>query len=409
MTTFFYTALDPAGKRKTGFIEAADQKAAIAMISAEGRFVVEIREEQEAGAKAAKSAAVSLDKKRGKASKADIALFTRRMADLSDAGLPLDRVLGVLVEQSEVGALSEAAAAALEDVRGGMQVSDSLAKFPKMFPPVYTMTLAAGEASGQFPQSATKLAELLEKDVYRRSMVVSAMIYPAVLTGTAVIVVIFLLTFVVPRLAGVFADMGDALPAPTKILLGVTGFITNNWALLLGGIVAAVVFYRVWITTRAGIVARDALAMRLPLFGPIVQKMVISRYARVLGTLVFGGVPILEALKLAGLAAGNTVFQESGRVVEDEVREGASIAVAMKDTGVFPPVLTNMVAIGEETGDLPKMLNRVSDSLDFEVEIGLKRLTASLEPVIILFMGAFVAFVVLSVALPIFNAQDTVR
>jgi type II secretory pathway component PulF len=253
------------------------------------------------------------------------------------------------------------------------------------------------------------MADLLENEVARRSQVTSALVYPAVLSTFSILVVIFLLTFVIPRLSGVFQGMGDNLPVVTKILLGTTAFLTTNGVALLIGLVILVLVIRGWFATPAGALARDRALMAIPLVGPLIKKAVVSRYARVLGTLVNGGVNILEALDLAGRAAGNRVFSVTSVQVLQDVKEGIPIAQAMKDTGAFPPVLTHMVAIGEETGDLPRMLGRVSNSLDFEVEQGLRRLTSALEPVIVLFMGAFVAFVLLSVMLPIFQAQELVK
>ncbi len=401
MGTFAYTALEPSGKRKTGFLDAANVEVAKAQILAEGRFVLEIKEHRVAVKRA--------NSKGGKPNRAELALFTRRMADLADAGLPLDRVLQVVSEQSESAVLTDIAEQALDDVRSGLPVSEALGKHPKYFPTVFIQTLRAGEASGQFPQVASRLADFQEKEVARRSLVVSAMVYPIILATVAVGVVIFLLTFVVPRLSGIFADLGSDLPVTTQILLATTGFLTNNWALVIGGIVAFVVAFRAWVMTDAGARTKDQFLLKAPVIGPVIQKATVSRFARVLGTLVYGGVPILEALSLAGQAAGNRVFLEKSRMVEEEVKEGRSIADSMRDAGAFPPVLTHMVAIGEETGDLPKMLGRVSDSLDFEVDNGTKRLTALVEPLIVLFMGAFVGFVVLSVALPIFAAQDLAK
>lgn len=402
MTTFAYIALDPAGRKRTGFVEAPDQDQAIAKITSEGRFVVEIRPD---------ITRVHHDglAKRGKVSKADVALFTRRMADLSAAGLPLDRVLQVVAEQSESAKLTEIAEEALEDVRGGTSVSQALAKHPRVFNDVYTQTLRAGEASGQFPEVAARLADFQEKEVARRSQITSAMIYPGVLTLTAVFVVVFLLTFVVPRLSGVFKDLGNDLPITTQILLTSTDFLTKNALLVVGSIVAAIVLFRVWVATEAGATARDRAYMSVPIVGGVITKAIVSRFARVLGTLVYGGVPILEALQIAGLSAGNRVFLHTSERVANDVRDGRPIADAMRDAGAFPPVLVHMVAIGEETGDLPKMLSRVSDSLDFEVDNGMRRLTALVEPVIVLGMGVFVGFVVLSVLLPIFQAQNAVK
>jgi type IV pilus assembly protein PilC len=401
LTTFSYIALDPSGKKKTGIIEAKDKDQAIAKVTSEGRFVVEITEKKIVGA--------SDTRKKGKISKSEVALFTRRLADLSGAGLPLDRAIQVVAEQSESGTLAEIAAETLEDVRAGSSVSQALGKHPKVFNEVYSQTLRAGEASGQFSQVATRLADFLELEVARRSQVVSALIYPGVLALTAVFVVVFLLTFVVPRLKDVFTALGDNLPMTTKILLGVTGFLTEQWVVVVGLIVGAIVLYKVWSASESGALAKDRMILHMPVVGPVIQKAVVSRFSRVLGTLVFGGVPILDALSIAGMSAGNRVFRDSSFKVAEEVKEGRGIADAMRDSEAFPPVITHMVAIGEETGDLPKMLGRVSDSLDFEVDNGMRRLIALVEPIIVLAMGVFVGFVVLSVLLPIFQAQDLVK
>jgi type II secretory pathway component PulF len=403
MTTFAYVAVEPSGRKRTGFVEAPDKETALAKLSAEGTYPLELKEK--------KGAAKEERPSSGRVGRQELALFTRRLADLASAGLPLDRAMQVVGEQSESAFLAYVAGQALEDVRGGLPVSQALAKFPKLFPPVYTQTLAAGEASGQFADVATRLADFQEKEVARRSQIMSALIYPGVLTVFAVFVVLFLLYFVVPRLAGVFTDLQTAgeLPAPTKALLATTDFLTTNWLPILGAVAGAAIAFRLWSATEAGAYWRDSLILRMPLMGKVVTKAVISRYARVLGTLVFGGVPILDALKLSGLASGNKVFEKTSDKVEQDVREGRTIHDAMRDAGAFPPVLTHMVAIGEETGDLPKMLGRVSDSLDFEVDTSLRRLTSLVEPIIVLAMGGFVGFVVLSVLLPIYQAQNLVK
>jgi type IV pilus assembly protein PilC len=405
--TFSYVALEPSGRKRSGVIEASDRDAAIARILADGRYVVEIKEDTGAGsgAKARNAAPV----RKGKVNKGDVALFTRRMADLADAGLPLDRALQVVAEQSESGQLQMIAEEALDDVRAGSSISQALAKHPKVFNEIFTETLRAGEASGQFSEVATRLADFQEREVARRSQVVSALIYPAILASTAVAVVSFLLLFVVPRLKPVFDALGNDLPLTTKMLLGFTTFLTQNALVVLGSIVGSIVLYRVWAASEAGALARDRFLLRAPAIGKVWSKAVMSRYARVLGTLVFGGVPILEALNIAGMSAGNRVFKNVSNQVANDVREGRGLAESMRDSGDFPPVLTHMVAIGEETGNLPKMLGRVADSLDFEVDTGMRRLTAMVEPIIVLAMGVFVGFVVLSVLLPIFQAQDLIK
>lgn len=401
MKTFAYTALDAAGRKKSGFVDAETKQTAIAKVASEGKFIVDIQEAEE---KVATKAVVG-----GKISRSDLALFTRRLADLSAAGLPLDRVLKVISEQSESPLLAHIVESVLENVRGGMPVSEALAQHPKYFPEVYTQTLRAGEASGQFPEVAGRLADFQQMEVTRRSQIASAMVYPIVLTVVAVGVVVFLLTFVVPRLSGVFKDLGGDLPATTRILLATTDFLTSNGLTLLAGIIVTVLALRAWFATPGGALFRDMTVLRAPLLGKIVEKAVVSRYSRVLGMLVYGGVPILESLNLAGLSTGNRVFAQHSEKVREDVREGRSIADSMRDASCFPPVLTHMVAIGEETGDLPKMLSRVSDSLDFEVDNGIRRLMSLFEPAIVIVMGSFVGFVVLSVLLPIYQAQNLVK
>jgi len=408
MTTFAYTALDPAGKKRTGFVDALSKDAAVAAITAEGRFVVDIKE-QAAQKGTSTHGKNDVAKRGGKVSRSDLALFSRRLADLALAGLPLDRVLQVVAEQSESQQLSDVSEQALLEVRGGKPVSEALAMHPKLFPQVFCQTLRAGEASGQFGEVASRLADFQESEVARRSTIISALIYPAILATTAIGVVVFLLTFVVPKLEGVFHDLGDNLPTATKILLASTGFINGHYTMILGGLVALIIGYKAWAATDAGALQRDTYFLTMPVLGPVVKKATVSRYSRVLGTLLYGGVSILEALELSGLAAGNRLFRKSSEQVMSDVREGKPIAEAMRDAGAFPPVLTHMVAIGEETGDLPKMLGRVSDSLDFEVDNGMRRLTAMVEPIIVLLMGGFVGFVVLAVLLPIFAANDLVK
>lgn len=406
--TFAYTALDPAGKKRTGFVDAMSKDAAVALITAEGRFVVNIAEHAaQKGSSTGKHAEVT--KKGGKVSKSELALFSRRLSDLAMAGLPLDRVIQVIAEQSESQKLADVCEEVLNEVRAGKPVSEALMMHPKLFNPIFCQTLRAGEASGQFGEVASRLADFQENEVARKSIIVSALIYPCILATVAIGVVIFLMTFVVPKLSGIFHDLGNDLPGCTKVLLASAGFINERWMMILGGIIAAIFAYKAWAATEGGAMSRDKMFLTMPVVGPVVNKATVSRYARVLGTLLYGGVPILEALELSGLAAGNRLFRKSSDEVMNEVREGRPINEAMRDAGAFPPVLTHMVAIGEETGDLPKMLGRVADSLDFEVDNGMRRLTAMVEPIIVLCMGGFVGFVVLSVLLPIFAANNLVK
>ena len=406
MATYAYTILEPTGNRKSGFVDAKTREGAVAQLTSGGNYLIEIAER---AAREGFSKASAEKKTNGKPSKSDVALFTRRMADLADAGLPLDRVLQVVAEQSESQQLTDIAEDVLVDVRGGSSVSAALAKHPKTFPTVFTSTLQAGEQSGQFGEVAGRLADFQENEVARRSQVISALIYPAILLFVAVGVVVFILIYVIPKLSETFAAQGDNLPGSTKLLLQMSNFLSNNWIIIVGSIVGLIVAYRLWTATESGAYTRDGLLLRLPVAGKIVIKSTVSRFSRVLGTLVFGGVSILDAIELSGVASGNRVFKKSADQVRSDVREGKQIASAMRDAGAFPPVLTHMVAVGEETGNLPQMLKRVSDSLDFEVDNGLRRAVALVEPIIILVMGGFVAFVVISVLLPILNSSQNIK
>lgn len=404
MQNFAYTALDAQGRKRSGIVEAASQEAAISQISAQGRFVVDIRVDT-----SAREAARASGFGQKKVSKNDIALLTRRLADMSDAGLPLDRCIRVASEQTENPRLAEILSEAYTDVQGGMSVSAAFSKHPKIFNNIYTETLRSGEASGQFPQVATRLAQFLETEVTRRSQIVGAMIYPIILTTVAIFAVFFLITFVVPKLTPVFKDMGDDLQWNTKLLLAVSGFLTNNALLVFGLLIGVIVLARGYIATEPGKLMRDRLILQLPVIGPVTKKAVVSRFARVLGTLLFGGVGILESITIAGLSAGNRVFQKTSEQVVNDVREGQPVTDAMRQSGVFPPVLVQMVAIGEDTGDLPKMLNRVSDSLDFEVDNGMRRLTSLIEPAIVILMGGVVGFIVISILVPIIQASEHIK
>lgn len=404
MATFSYVALEDSGRRRTGVVDASDVATAIASISAGGYHVLDI---QESGSMAHNEAAPAAARA-SRITKADLAMFTRRLSVLATAGLPLDRALLVAGEQSENASLQAVVDGALKDVRSGMAVSDALGKYPNLFPRVVTMTLQAGEASGQFGPVASRLATLQMLEVRRRSKIVTSLIYPAVLAMTAVMVVIILVTVVLPRISQVLYELHTDLPLSTKIVLWLSGFFANYGLVLAVLLVLVIAVFRAWTLTERGSMFRDRMLLRLPVMGKVIGKAVISRYARLLGTLLYGGVPILESLRIAGGGAGNRIIQSGNSFVEQQVREGHRVGEAMREAHVFPTTLIHMVSVGEETGDLPEMLTQVSDALDFEVDEGMQRATAIIEPAIILIMGIFIGFVVVSILMPIYQAQAAV-
>lgn len=404
MPVFRYSALDPLGQTHTGEIQAADLREATNRLRDSGYFPTELVPVEE------KPVEIILQRgRRRRIGRQELTIFTRQLSDLIGAGMPLDRCLTVLIEQSDNPAFQELLGQVQAEIRGGSPLSTALAQFPRIFPEMYTNMLRAGEASGQLPEVLARLADFLEREAVRRSQVISALTYPAVLLGVAVLAVTFLLTFVIPRLSQVFEDLGGALPLPTQILLAVTGFIGYYWWLIALALASGYFFLRFYARTETGARQLDALFLRLPIAGPIITKIVISRFARSFGTMLAGGVPLLEALEIAGTASGNRVVLSAVRELIESARRGEALNVGMRQTGRFPPVLVHMTAVGEETGDLPRMLSRVSDSMDFEVDATLRRLTSMLEPAIVLTVGGFVGFVVLSILLPIFQANTLVR
>lgn len=402
LSFFRYTACEESGRKIQGVLEAPDRAAAVATLSHRGVHILDVREQKNGAA--AKTSAGSR-----KVTRSDLALFTRRLADLSAAGLPLDRAVSLAGEQSDSARLRTVCHEAVNDVHSGLPVSEALAKHGDLFPTMYTMTLRAGEASGQFPEVATKLAELQQLEVRRRSEITGALLYPSILVCASVCVVGFMEFFVVPKLAPVFDSLGSELPASTAVLLGVSSAVVDHWLPILIIAALAVFGYRTWSRSAAAKNFRDRVALKIPLIGGIIEKAVISRYARVLGTLLYGGVPILESLKIAGAATGNKLFEQSSTAVQGDVRDGKRLADAMTETGAFSNVLVQMVAVGEETGDLPRMLGRVSETLDFEVDQSMSKLTTLMEPIIVMTAGLFIGFIVLSILLPIYQAQDLIK
>jgi type II secretory pathway component PulF len=253
-----------------------------------------------------------------------------------------------------------------------------------------------------------RLAEFLEKSMQRRTQVVSALPYPAVLITVAVGAVAFIISFLIPKLSALFEELDQTLPLITEVLLAVAGVLGKTWWALIVLLVLLVVLIRWFAHTPAGRDTLDLWALRLPLMGPIWHKMAVSRLARTVGTMLGGGVPILVALEISGNAVGNRPMTRAIAAMADEVREGTSLASAMGRSGVFPPMLIHMAAVGEETGRLPEMMTRVADSLDFEVDSTLGRLTTLLEPFVIIVMGIIVGFIVLAVLLPIFQINAAV-
>ena len=441
MPEFTYEALDKSGKTTSGTITARDNADAAIKVRQLGVYPTYVGTGAKAGG-GASAATLAANGKNGasangpvaagllaglrgatsggarqagtatsgkKITRLQILLFTREMADLLDAGLPMDRAFSVLIDQTDSETVKAMLSVMQGEIRAGQPLSDALRRYPREFPSLYANMVHAGEVSGQLAEVMTRLADFMEKEQVRRSQILAALTYPMVLISVAILAVTFLLTFVIPKLSGVFKDMGSALPLPTVLLLGLSAFIGKFWWLILLVIAGSVFGFRAWVATPGGRRAFDAFRLRLPLFGPLTLKIVSARLVRTLGTLLGGGVPILEAMDISASAVGNQVAAESVTAARGGVRQGETLHEALEKSGVFPPVVRHMTAVGEETGRLPAMLIRTADTLDFEVDNTMRRLTSLVEPLVVLLMGGFVGFVVLSILLPIFQANTIVK
>jgi type II secretion system protein F len=420
MPEYAYQALDRSGASVAGTIQADNPELGAERVRQLGLFPMAVTAAEARAAngrasskpesgngKTAAAPATVLPWRRGVA-RMDVVLFTRQLADLVSAGLPLDRALTVLIRQTQSYGLRERLVRVQEEVRAGRPLSEALGLYPREFPRLYVNMVHAGETAGQLGEVLERLAGYLEREITRRSQVVSALTYPAVLVVVAISAVSFLLTFVVPRLSGVLTELKTALPLPTVILLGFAGFIAKYWPHLLIGIAAAVLMVQRTLASPAGRAAWDAWKLRIPLFGGLLARIVSSRFVRSLGTMLTGGVPILESLEISRDAAGNVAAARSVDRIRESIRQGESLAEAMEGTGFFLPVVVHMTAVGEETGRLPAMLVRTADSLDFEIDSQIRRLVTLIEPLIVVVMGVVVGFIVLSILLPIFEANMAV-
>jgi len=402
METYQYQAVDRTGKIVTGTMEDNDERAIIDRLQEMGLFPMEVKRE------AIESGLVKPIRIRiGQGIRVkDIMTFTQQLGALLEAGLTLDRSLSILSEVAEKDRMKEVIKNVLSGIQGGASLSDSLAKHPKVFPPIYINMVKAGEAGGILESVIGRLADYLENSQRLKEEIRSALIYPSILTFVGGGAVIFLLTFVVPRFTQIFREMGQNLPLPTRILLFLSNGIRDYWWLLLGIVLMISFGLRGYIKTEVGRSWWDRLVLRLPLFGPLLQKIAISRFSRTLGTLLRSGVPILQALSIVKDSIGNEVIAKSTAMIREEVKRGKGIARPLKDSGVFPPLSVHMMVVGEETGNLDEMLIKVADRYDIETRIAVRRMISLLEPGMILFMGLVVGFIVVAILLAIFSVNE---
>lgn len=402
MSSYAYKARDKSGLVVTGTREAPNERVVADRLSDLGYYVISVSLEKEAPE-------ARLFIRRKKVSTQNIVTFTRQLATMIRAGMTFTVSLDTLSQQTENPTLRGVVVQLKKDVEGGLAFSDALARHPRVFSELYVNMIKAGEAGGVLDEILERLIFIAEREGETRSRLRAALTYPTVVVSVAVLVIGFLAVVVFPRFMGVFSASGVALPLPTRILLAVSGFVQSRWWVILGGILIIVFSFRGYSKTEGGGFIIDRIKLKIPIFGLLIKKLVVARFARILSTLHGSGVPILSALEIVEKTIGNIVISRVVENVRTSVREGESIAEPLRISKVFPPMVVHMITIGEESGALDKMLTEVADTYDREVDYALRNVTAALEPILIVIMGIIVAFIALSLFLPYFDMVKLTR
>lgn len=401
MLTYAYQARDPSGKVVSGIQEALNEENAINTLMARGLMVLSIQ--QKAGGK--------VSAPRGHVSESDLVLFTRQLATMVDAGLPLVTALTALYEQSDpkkqsglrriIGEISAL-------VQQGETFNEAIQKHPRIFTRLYVAMVKAGESGGLLSEILDRLAGFLEASSRLRKKVKGAMTYPVIVISIAFAITTFLIVQVVPVFGQIFADFGAKLPGPTQFLLDMSDFIRAYWYLLLAGMVGVFVGIRIFLKSETGRKLWDRWKLKLPVFGPLVHKICMTRFARTFAQLIRSGVPILEVMDIVGDTSGNSVVTEAIKKVAGDVEKGDHLTNALARQPIFPPMLVRMVGAGESTGKIDVMLEKMADYWDEEIEAILNALTSLIEPLLIVVLGVIVGGIVIAMFLPIFRLSDVV-
>lgn len=389
MPLFKYTAKRLSGETVTGTLEATTQSLVLDALRKQGLVVIGVRE---TAPKTRGRARVKLE---------ELVVFSRQLATLVEAGIPLVTGLDTLHAQLERPGLKAVVGRIRDDVEGGANFTDALAKHPTVFSSLFVSMVKAGEASGTLAEILDRLAIYLEKTAALQRKVKSALIYPAVVSSMALLITVFLIVKVVPTFKGIFATLKGELPLPTQILLGVSDFCQRYFLVGIGLLVGLVVGGRRYHQTSAGRLRIDRWLLTLPIFGILLRKVAIAQFSRTLSTLVKSGVPILTSLEIVGKTADNRVLEDAITNVRTSIREGENIAGPLAASGVFPPLVVRMVSVGEQTGQLEKMLAKIADFYESEVDAAVSGLTSILEPLIIAVMGVVVGGIVIAIFMPI--------
>lgn len=409
MPAFAYKGLDGRGKAVNGVREAESPRSLRAALRKDGVYVTDVHEARKK-AEAGKGLSREVDFKAmfDRVRPQDIAVITRQLSTLLRAGIPLAEALAALTEQVTSDKLRRSLADVRTKVNEGTSLGDALASHPKHFTDLYVNMVRAGEAAGNLEQVLARLAEFMDGQVQLRNKISSAMMYPIVMIFVSIGITSMLMVVVVPKITQIFADVGKALPWNTRMLITISDVLAGYWWLVLILAIGAWQGFRRWKRTPKGKARWDRLMLRIWIVGSLVRMIAISRFARTLGTMLAAGVPLLRTLEIVRAILGNKVLEDVVEKAREAIREGDSIAEPLSKSGQFPPVVTRMIAVGERSGELESMLQTVADSYEKEVEMRIGRLTALMEPLIILLMGGIVGFIVLSILLPILDMNEMI-
>lgn len=397
MNTYRYTAKDRTGKTITGIIEMASEGEVINTLHNKDLVILSINLARRKSVKTGRK--IKLD---------DIVIFSRQFATMIDSGIPLVQALGILGEQAEKKDLSMIINAVRQDIEGGMSLPDALAKHPEAFSELFVSMSKAGEASGMLNEILELLATYLEKSAALIRKIRSGLVYPTVVVIMATLITAVLLFKVVPTFKGIFEILGGSLPLPTLILITISDLFRKFFFLLIGLLIGLAILFKRYISTKKGRHNFDNRKLKMPVLGILFRKVAIAKFARTFSTLVKSGVPILNSLEIVGKTSGNKIIEEAVNNCRQAIRDGEPIAQPLTNSGVFPPMVTRMISIGEKTGKLEYMLTKIADFYDEQVDSAVSGLVSMIEPLVIAFLGIVIGGIVIALFLPIFKITQLV-
>ena len=401
MPVFLWEGTTKKGEAKKGEMEAADELAVRTLLRRQGFKSMEVR-------KKPKDLEEYLPFLQGGVKEKEVVVFCRIFATMISAGLPLIQCLGLLADQEQNKAFSRIIRTVKEDIEGGTSLTDALKKHPKVFDDLFTNLIAAGEAGGILDLVLGRLSNYLEKAMKLKAQVKSAMTYPIAVLVISIAVVTLLLLKVIPVFQKMFEGMGGELPGPTAMVVAMSQFVQSYWWIIFGVLAAVVVGIIQFYKTDKGRWVMDSAMLKAPIFGPVLKKVAVARFSRTLSTMMSSGVPILEGLNIVSKTAGNVVIEAALIKTRQSISEGQSIAEPLSQTDIFPPMVVQMIAVGEATGALDAMLNKIADFYDEEVDAAVAGLTALIEPIMMVFLGGVVGGMIIAMYLPIFKMASVV-